>query len=144
MKAMRDKRMEARTNDDRTETTACQDAIEPNPEKMESNPEDKEVVVERQEVPKEDAAVTKPVNERRKWHRGRKSTEGRCGEPKELTRGNCGSWRKLAAACRKKVSRHATVAWRKRKLQKKWDPGKFWSAQGIDHCWNEKEPGQQR
>jgi hypothetical protein len=42
-----------------------------------------------QEVPKEDALV-KPVKER-KWHRARKLVAGRPGEPKELTRGYCGS-----------------------------------------------------
>jgi hypothetical protein len=36
----------------------------------------------------------------------------------ELTRGDCGSRKKLAAACRK-VSRHATVAWRKRNVFRK-------------------------
>jgi hypothetical protein len=35
---------------------------------------------------------------------------GLCRELKELTKGDCGSWRKWAATCRK-VSHHAAVAW---------------------------------
>jgi hypothetical protein len=57
---------------------------------------------------KEDAVV-KPVKGRKKRHRGRKPAAGRRGEPKELTRGDCGYGRKLAAVCRK-VSSFATVA----------------------------------
>jgi hypothetical protein len=110
--------MEANTNDDRKESTACQDAMEVNPERKEPNSDEKEAVVERQEVPKEDAPVAKTVNERRKWHRGRKLTAGRRGEPKELIREDCGSRRKLAAACRK-VSRRAKVARRKRNVCRK-------------------------
>jgi hypothetical protein len=45
--------------------------------------------------------------------RDRLLAAGRRGEPKELTRGDCGSRRKLAAACRN-VSRRAVVARRKR------------------------------
>jgi hypothetical protein len=59
----------------------------------------------------------KPVKGWKKWHRGRKLAAGRCGEPKELTRGDCGSGKKMAAACRR-VSSCATVAWRKRNLFK--------------------------
>jgi hypothetical protein len=66
-------------------------------------------VAEHQEVPKEDAIV-KPVKGRKKWHRGQKVAAGQRGEPKEPTRGDCGSLRKLAAACRK-VSCRAAVAW---------------------------------
>jgi hypothetical protein len=76
MKAMRDKRVDANMNDDQKEMMACQDAMEANPEKMEPNPGEDEVVVEWQEVPKEVAAAMKPVNERRKRHRGWKSTVG--------------------------------------------------------------------
>jgi hypothetical protein len=65
-------------------------------------------------VPNEDVVVM-PVGEPRKRRRGGKLTAGRRGEPKELIRGNGGSWKKLAAACRK-VQRHAAVVWRKRKL----------------------------
>jgi hypothetical protein len=117
--------MEANMNDNQKESTACQDAMEANPEKMEPNPEEKEAIVEWQEVPKEDIAVVKLVEERNKRCRDRKLTAGRRGEPKEPTRGNCGSWRKLAAVCRK-VSRLAKVEWQKKKpRQENSDPGKW-------------------
>jgi hypothetical protein len=45
----------------------------------------------------------------KKRHRGRHLAEGRRGEPKELTRGDCGSRRKLIAVWRK-VFRFAAVA----------------------------------
>jgi hypothetical protein len=57
---------------------------------------------------------------------------------KNRTRGNHGSRRKSAITLMK-VSRHAIVAWQKRKLQKMWDPGKLWTAEGIDCCQNEEE-----
>jgi hypothetical protein len=71
---------------------------------LKANPEEMESESEHREVPKEDAIV-KPVKGRKKRH-------------KELTRGDCGSRRKLAAACRK-VSRHAEVARRKRNVFRK-------------------------
>jgi hypothetical protein len=52
-------------------------------------------VEEHQDTFTEDVAVM-PVEEPRKQRRGRKLTAGRRGEPKELTRRNCGSRRKLA------------------------------------------------
>jgi hypothetical protein len=88
----------------RKETIACQGKTEA---RLDSESEHRE-------VPNEDAVV-KPVRGRKKRHRGRKQAEGRRGEPEELTRGDCGFRKKLAAACRK-VSRHATVAWRKRNI----------------------------
>jgi hypothetical protein len=102
---------------------ACQETTEANPEMMEPNPdmeckettpEDVEAV--HREVPMEDAVV-KLVRGRKKRHRGRHISAGRRRKPKELTRGDCGSRGKLAAACRK-VSCHAAVAWRKRKLSR--------------------------
>jgi hypothetical protein len=73
---------------------------------------------EHREVPNEDAVV-KLVRGRKKRHRGRKQAAGQRGELEELNRGDCGS-QKLAAACRK-VSRRATVAWRKRNIfRKSW------------------------
>jgi hypothetical protein len=107
-KARRDKRLEANTNDDRNESTACEDVTEDSPEKMEPNPQEKEAVVEREDVPNEDIAVI-PVKGLKKRRRGRKSTAGRRREPKELNQANCGSRKKLAAACRE-VPRRATVA----------------------------------
>jgi hypothetical protein len=82
---------------------------------MEANPEEKEAVVVRQDIPYEVATVM-PVRGLRKWRRVRKlATECR-QKLKELTQGDCGFRRELAAASRKKVSRHAMVAWRKRNV----------------------------
>jgi hypothetical protein len=67
---------------------------------LKANPEETEPEWEHREVPEEDAVV-KPVEGRKKRHRGRKLAAGRRGEPKELTGGDCGSGRKFAAACRK-------------------------------------------
>jgi hypothetical protein len=91
--------------DDQNETTSCNEATE----KTEQNPETMQSIEEHQDVPSEDIGVM-PVKELKKQRRGRKSNAGRCREPKELNRGNCGSRKKLAAACRE-VSRRATVAW---------------------------------
>jgi hypothetical protein len=60
-------------------------------------------IAEHRVAPKEDAVV-KQVKGRKKQHRGRKPAAGRRGKPKEITRGDCGSGRKLVAACRR-VSR---------------------------------------
>jgi hypothetical protein len=91
-------------------TEACQEGKELSPEEMESE-------VERREVPTEEAAV-KSSRTMKKRHRGRRVAAGRRGKPKELTRSDCGSRGLLAAACRK-VSRRATVAWRKRNISGK-------------------------
>jgi hypothetical protein len=93
------------------------------------------MAMESEEAPKEDAVV-KPVNGRKKCRRGQKLTVGRRGEPKELTRSDCRSGKKLAAACRK-VSNCATVAWcernflRKIGTQGKCGPRKRLTAAGI-------------
>jgi hypothetical protein len=79
------------------------------PASVEMKPE-----VAQQEVPREDAAVM-PVRGLRKQRRGRRQAAGRREEPEKLNRGICGSREKLAAACRK-VSRRATVAWRRRNV----------------------------
>jgi hypothetical protein len=91
------------------------------------NPEDMKSEVEHWKVPKEDA-VGKPVKGRKMWHRGQKQAAERCGEPKELTRGDCGSQRKLAATCRK-VSHHARVAWHKRNVFRKIRTWGNWGSQ---------------
>jgi hypothetical protein len=91
---------------------ACLGETDANTEKI--NPGMMQSVEEHQEVPIEDVAVM-PVKGLKKRRRVGKSTAGRCGEPKKLNRGNCGSRKKLAAACRK-VSRRARMAWQKRKL----------------------------
>jgi hypothetical protein len=108
---------------------ACQEAIEANPEKMEPHPGGKEVdsvelgfIAMHRKAPMEDAVV-KPVRGRKKQHRGQHLAARQHREPKELTRGDCGSQRKLAAACRK-MSCHAAVAWRKRNILRNiWTKG---------------------
>jgi hypothetical protein len=77
---------------------------------------------EHREVPRGDA-VEIPVRRRKMRHRGRKEAAGRRLEPKELNRGDHGSRKKLAAACRK-ASRRVTVAWLKRNVfRKSWTCG---------------------
>jgi hypothetical protein len=123
-------------NNDRNETTADNEATE----KIEKNRGMMQSIEEHQDVPNEDVAVV-PVNGLRKRRRGRKSTAGRRGEPKELTRGNCGSRKKLAGACRK-VSRHARVAWCKRNLMRRHGNQEYcesWrifaaAGKGMDRC----------
>jgi hypothetical protein len=61
----------------------------------------------------------KLVKGQKKRYGGRKPAAGRREEPKELIRSDCGTGKKLGAACRK-VSSCATVAWRKRNLFKKF------------------------
>jgi hypothetical protein len=90
------------------ETTACYEATEADIEKIEPDPGMMQSEGGNREVPKEDALV-KHVKGRKNRHRGWKIAAGRRGEPKELTRGICGSRRKLAATCRK-VSRRARMA----------------------------------
>jgi hypothetical protein len=85
-------------------------------------------VVEHQDVPNKDVTVM-PVGEPRKRRRGRKSNAGRRGESKKLNRGNCGSRKKLAAAWRK-VSCHATVAWRKRNLTRRSETRGYYELRG--------------
>jgi hypothetical protein len=88
-----------------------------NAEKTEPNPGMMQFVAEHQVVPKEEATV-KPVKGRKKRRRGRKPASGQHEEPKELTRSDCGSGNKLAAACRK-MTRHARVAWHRENFTKK-------------------------
>jgi hypothetical protein len=83
-------------------------------EKMEPNPEDNETVVEHQGIPREDVVV-RPVKGLKKRRRGRKLIAERRGEPKKGTRGYSGSRKKVTVAG-KWTSRHAAVAWLKRKL----------------------------
>jgi hypothetical protein len=49
--------MEANMNAWRKETTACQDAMEANLEKMEPNPGEEEATLKRQEIPNEEVAI---------------------------------------------------------------------------------------
>jgi hypothetical protein len=89
--------------------TAWHEVTETDTEKIEPDPGMMQSVVEHQVAPKDDAIV-KLVKGWKKRHRGRKPAAGRRGEPKEMSRGDCGAGRKLAATCRK-VSSCATVAW---------------------------------
>jgi hypothetical protein len=93
------------------ETTGCQEATETYREKMEANPEEIEFETEHEKVPKEDAAVN-PAGALKKRHRGRHPAAGRRGQPKERTRGICGSRKKLDAA-RRWMARRAGEARRK-------------------------------
>jgi hypothetical protein len=90
-----------------SETAASQEATktEPGPGKMQS-------VKEHQEIPKEDPAVM-PVGELRKRSRGRNLAAGHRQKPKRRIQAGCESRGKSVAAC-KKMTRRATVAWRKR------------------------------
>jgi hypothetical protein len=108
---------------------------------LKANPEEMKSESEHRKVPKEDA-VGKPVKGPKKRHRGRKLAAGRHGEPKELTRGDCGYGRKLAATCRK-VSRRARVAWRKRNIvRNKWTRAK--DERGIRRIRTLREIGRTR
>jgi hypothetical protein len=91
------------------EKTACNEATEtePDPKMMQS-------IEEHQDIPKVEASVM-PAGEPRKRRMVRNLAAERRQKKKERTRGESGSRRKSAAACRK-VSRRAKVAWRKRKL----------------------------
>jgi hypothetical protein len=115
-KAVRD-RMEANMNAWREETMSCQVMTEACLGSKELNPEEMESESEHREVPTEEAAG-KSAGTMKKRHRGRHLDAGRLVEPKELTRGDCGSRRKLAATCRK-VSRRAAVARRKGNIYRK-------------------------
>jgi hypothetical protein len=97
--------------------SSCVGKAEGSGECKELNPDEMKSESEHREISKEDAVV-KPVKGRKKRHRGQKLAAGRRGEPKELTRGDCGSQRKLAAACRK-MSRSAAVAWHRRNFFRK-------------------------
>jgi hypothetical protein len=90
--------------------TEADTKTEPDPGMMQSTEE-------HEEIPKGEAAVMQ-VGEPRKRRRVWSLAAERRQKRKERTRGNRGSRRKSAAACRK-VSRCATVAWGKRNLLRK-------------------------
>jgi hypothetical protein len=98
---------EQMTSVTRKDTIACQEMEECLEEEELTSVEMKPEVAQQQEVPVD--SVVKPVKGRKKRHRGKKRAAEQCEEPKELTRGDCGSRMQLAAACRK-VSRRTTVA----------------------------------
>jgi hypothetical protein len=93
----------------RRETTASQDMTktEPDPGMMQS-------AEEHQEIPKEDAAVM-PVRGLKKQRRDRTLAAGHRQKPKRRIQATCESRRRLIVAG-KKITRHATVAWRKRNV----------------------------
>jgi hypothetical protein len=95
------------------EMIACNGVTEtePDPEMMQS-------IEEHQAIPKEDAAVM-PIGGPRKRHRVCNLAAEHRQKMRERTRGNSGSRRKLAGAC-KKVSCRAKVAWRERNLIRKF------------------------
>jgi hypothetical protein len=97
MDAFHEKRM-AMLEAQQRRMIACLGQTDANTEKM--DPGMMQSAEEHQDVPNEDVAVM-PVGEPRKRRRGRKLIAERRGEPKELNRGNHGSRRKLAAACRR-------------------------------------------
>jgi hypothetical protein len=107
----------ASRRDDQKETISFQETAEAHLECKEQTSVTMESEEKHQEAPKEDAVV-KPVKGRKKRHRGRKPAAGRRGEPKELAQSDCGSGKKLAEAGRK-MTRHATEAWRKRNVFRK-------------------------
>jgi hypothetical protein len=90
----------ASRRDDQKETMSFQETTEAHLECDEQTPVTMESEEKHQEAPKEDAVV-KPVKGRKKRHRGRKPTAGRRGEPKELTRRDCGSGRRWLPPARK-------------------------------------------
>jgi hypothetical protein len=94
-----DEKMMAKLDVHHERTMGCQETMEARLECREPTSE------EHREVLKGRAAMETGIAPSKR-HRGRNLAAGRRGEPKELTRGDCGSRRKLAAACRK-VSRRA-------------------------------------
>jgi hypothetical protein len=97
--------------------TAYQETTEARLECEEPASVDMESEVVHEEFCAEDAAV-KSLGTIKKRHTGRHLAAGQCGQPKELTQGICGSWRTLAATCRK-VSHCAAVARSKRNVFRK-------------------------
>jgi hypothetical protein len=78
---------------------------------LEASPEEIESEVEHEEVPEEEAAV-ETLGALKKWYGARDLAVGCRWQLKKQTQGDCGSWKKLAAACRE-ITRHAGVLWHK-------------------------------
>jgi hypothetical protein len=114
---------------------ACLGKTEADTEKTETDPGMMQSTEEHQEIPKGEAAEM-PVRELRKRRRVRSLAAERHQKRKERTRGNCGSRRKSAAACRK-VSRCARVAWHRKSVvrnigtQENCGPHKEFATAGI-------------
>jgi hypothetical protein len=94
----------------RKEMAACQEAMEANLDEMKS-------ITVHEEVSKKEAIV-KSSGKLKKRRGDRHLPVGRRGEPKERTRGNCGSRMTLAASC-KRMTRRAGVARRKGNVVRK-------------------------
>jgi hypothetical protein len=93
-------------------------------------------VEEHQDIPNEVAAVM-PVRGMRKRHRVQELAAERHQELKERTRGYCRSQKRVTVADRR-MSRHTSVAWRKRKLIRNIRiQKKIWTTQRVDHHRNE-------
>jgi hypothetical protein len=116
------------------EMMACLGKTEADTEKPDPDSGMMQSTEEHQEFAKKDAAVM-PVGEPRKRRRVRNLAAERRQKQKERIRITCESRRKSAASCRK-VSRRATVAWRKRNLVRKieipdnCEPWKRWTVTG--------------
>jgi hypothetical protein len=114
---------------------ACLGKTEADTEKIESDPGMMQFTDEHQEIPKGEAAVM-PVGEPRKRRRVWSLATECHQKRKERTRGNRGSRRKLAAACRK-VSRCSRMAWHRKSIvrkigtQENCGPRKEFAAAGI-------------
>jgi hypothetical protein len=114
---------------------ACLGKTEADTEETEPDPGMMQTTEEHQEIPKGEAAVM-PVGEPRKRCRVRSLAAERGQKRKERTRGNRGSRRKSAAACRK-VSHCARVAWHRKSVvrnigtQENCGPRKEFAAAGI-------------
>jgi hypothetical protein len=81
---------------------------------LEVNAEEIKTEVVHEEVPKEKATVKTVIALKRQhgdWHLAVRHS----GQPKKWTQRNCGSWKKLAAACRG-ITYHPIPAWRKGQL----------------------------
>jgi hypothetical protein len=109
--------MRATYGADRKEKMFCQVTTKACLGSKELNPENVKSEVEYREVPMKEAAV-KSLGTMKKRHRGRHLAAGRRGEPKEQTRGDCGSRRNMVTSCRK-VSRRAIVERRKKNIFRK-------------------------
>jgi hypothetical protein len=114
---------------------ACLGKTGANTEKTEPDPGMMQSTDAHQEIPKGEAAVM-PVGELRKRRRVRSLAAEHNQKRKEGTRGNRGSRRKSAAACRK-VSRCARVPWHRKSVvrkigtQENCGPRKEFAAAGI-------------
>jgi hypothetical protein len=94
--------------------TTCQNTMEANTVKTEPDQGMMSSMEEHQGIPKGEVTVM-PVRELRKQRRVQKLAAECRQKPKERTLGYCGSWKRVTVAG-KRMSHHATVAWRKRKL----------------------------